>query len=55
MDFFRAYEAKETVTSTPTYFIESTAPDNVDDTENVDNTDKEMPQDLRESMANQVR
>jgi pimeloyl-ACP methyl ester carboxylesterase len=29
MDFFRAYQAK--VTATPTYFIESTAPDNVDD------------------------
>jgi pimeloyl-ACP methyl ester carboxylesterase len=29
MDFFRAYKAKDTATST--YFIESTAPDNVDD------------------------
>ena len=29
MDFFRAYQAK--VTGVPTYFIESTAPDNVDD------------------------
>ena len=29
MDFFRAYRAKDRATST--YFIESTAPDNVDD------------------------
>ena len=29
MDFFRAYKAKDRATST--YFIESTAPDNVDD------------------------
>jgi len=29
MEFFRAYKAK---LATPTYFIESTAPDNVDDT-----------------------
>ena len=48
MKYFKAYKAN--ATRIPTYFIESTAPDNVDDTENVDNTDKEMPQDLRDKL-----
>jgi hypothetical protein len=32
MEFFRAYKANLSDLKTPTYFIESTAPDNVDDT-----------------------
>ncbi|HWX08184.1 MAG TPA: hypothetical protein VN065_20315 [Bradyrhizobium sp.] len=45
MKYFKAYKADGT--RIPTYFIESTAPDNVDDTENIDDTDKEMPSEVR--------
>ena len=48
MKYFKAYQAKDM--RIPTYFIESTAPDNVDDTQDRDNTDKEMPQDLRKQL-----
>jgi esterase/lipase superfamily enzyme len=48
MKYFRAYKAKGL--NTPTYFIESTAPDNVDDTENVDNAGQEIPPELRDEL-----
>jgi pimeloyl-ACP methyl ester carboxylesterase len=46
MNYFKAYKAK--ALKTPTYFIESTAPDNVDDTDNADNGQNEIPPDLRD-------
>jgi hypothetical protein len=48
MKYFKAYKAK--LLNVPTYFIESTAPDNVDDTENVDNADQEIPIELRDEL-----
>ena len=46
MAFFRAYKANANELKVPTYFIESTAPDNVDDTGFVDPV-KEIPERLR--------
>jgi pimeloyl-ACP methyl ester carboxylesterase len=47
MAFFRAYKADKL--KVPTYFIESTAPDNVDDTQPVDPL-QEIPPELREQL-----
>jgi pimeloyl-ACP methyl ester carboxylesterase len=46
MAFFRAYKADTDKLRVPIYFIESTAPDNVDDTEFVDPV-KEIPENLQ--------
>ena len=46
MAFFRAYKAETDKLRVPIYFIESTAPDNVDDTEFVDPV-KEIPANLQ--------
>jgi esterase/lipase superfamily enzyme len=48
MKYFKAYKARRL--NTPTYFIESTAPDNVDDTENVDDPGQEIPPELRDEL-----
>jgi putative serine esterase DUF676 len=48
MKYFKAYKARRL--NTPIYFIESTAPDNVDDTEDVDDAGQEIPPELREEL-----
>jgi hypothetical protein len=50
MKYFRAYRAKADGFKIPTYFIESTAPDNVDDTKSFADADKEIPPDLRDKL-----
>src|SRR5579871_6824822 len=45
MAFFRAYKADKL--KVPTYFIESTAPDNVDDTQTAGDPRQEIPENLR--------
>jgi len=46
MAFFRAYKAKTDKLRVPTYFIESTAPDNVDDSQSIDPI-SEIPEKLK--------
>jgi hypothetical protein len=48
MKYFKAYKARRL--NTPIYFIESTAPDNVDDTDNVDDPYQEIPPELRDEL-----
>ncbi len=46
MKYFRAYKAKAEILKVPTYFIESTAPDNVDDSKSFDDANDEIPREL---------
>jgi hypothetical protein len=55
MEFFRAYKASDQAGLTiPTYFIESTAPDNVDDTAPIANLPKEFEKYLTEIGSEQA-